>query len=189
MEFYCAGHLDTTVKLKYDLSSRPTLTTASALESLLSQFGAVDDSSIVISLKPPKKAPTKPPKTGIALVPFKQIGDAFAAICASGKASSKLEGVDITWAAGSEPKIIGWLKLKGMLGSSFKKEPKQDEKPKPRMTIEELFRKTKTKSTDVGDASGSSAFSSFPDLIVRFFFRADVFYGPLTFYYVFLTPG
>ncbi|PPQ80570.1 hypothetical protein CVT25_001604 [Psilocybe cyanescens] len=100
--------MDTTVRLKYRLKSHPTLTTPSAIASFLSRFGATDESSIVLS---------KPPKTGSALVPFKQIGDAFAAVCASERKESGMDGVKITWVNSKEPDILGWLRKMGKLGS------------------------------------------------------------------------
>lgn len=56
---------------------------------------------------------------GTALVPFKRIGDAFAAVCASGVKERGLEGVQISWAgnSGGEPELIGWLKRHGKLGA------------------------------------------------------------------------
>lgn len=84
MSWYAASDpLDTTVRLKYALKDHPDLTTPLAIATLLSPFGQTDADSIVISLKAAKKALDKPPKYGTALVPFKQIGDAFAAVCAS----------------------------------------------------------------------------------------------------------
>jgi len=51
-----------------------------------SRFRPTDESSIVLSLSLKSKTPSKAsksPKTGSALVPFKQIRNAFAAVCAS----------------------------------------------------------------------------------------------------------
>lgn len=108
------GALDTTVKVKYQLSARPNLKTAADIRGLLSQFGAVEEPEIVISLKP---APPKKAKRGIALVPFKQIGDAFGAVGASGLAQRGLQDVEVTWAGDKEPELIGWLKKMGQLGT------------------------------------------------------------------------
>ncbi|KAH9478676.1 Pre-mRNA-splicing factor cwf23 [Psilocybe cubensis] len=107
--------LDTTIRLKYPLKTHPTLTTPSAIATLLSRFGATDETSIVLSLK--SKVPEKPPKFGTALVPFKQIGDAFAAVCASGRKEMGMDGVKITWVNDKEPEILGWLRRTGKLGS------------------------------------------------------------------------
>jgi DnaJ family protein C protein 17 len=68
-------------------------------------------------MKPSKKAPSKPLKHATALVPFTSIGAAFAAVGASGRADRGLDGIEVSWAGGSEPLLIGWLKKKGMLGS------------------------------------------------------------------------
>ncbi len=98
----------------------PELTEPSAIASLLSRFGASDTDLIVVSLKGSKKASAgtedKKPKYGTALVPFKQIGDAFAAVCASGKPERGLNGIEVSWVGGKEPQILGWLKKMGKLG-------------------------------------------------------------------------
>ncbi|KAG6845495.1 hypothetical protein H0H87_008392 [Tephrocybe sp. NHM501043] len=109
--------LDTTVRLKYNLQSHPKLTTADAVTKVMATFGPTDVDSIVLSLKPPKKAPNKPAKFGTALVPFKQIGDAFAAVCASGSPERGLEGIEVGWVGGQEPPILVWLKKMGKLGT------------------------------------------------------------------------
>ncbi|TRM62322.1 DnaJ domain-containing protein [Schizophyllum amplum] len=109
------GALDTTVRVKFNLLKNPTLTTTDALSALLSQFGETDTASMVLSLKPPKKAPTKPPKFGTALVPYKQLSSALGAVSSSGRPERGLEGIDITWAGGSEPPILDWLKKQGKL--------------------------------------------------------------------------
>jgi DnaJ family protein C protein 17 len=123
------GPLDTTVRVKYALASHPTLNTSDALASLLAQFGDVDTSLIVFK---PKK------KTASALVPFKQIGQACAAVTSSGQKSCGLEGVEIGWAGGKngeEPPLMKWLRKMGKIG------PKSE-----------------------GEApSSSSTFSSFPE--------------------------
>lgn len=107
------GPHDTTVRLKYKLAAYPDLTTASALASQLAVFGPVDTGAIVLSMKPNKKQPEKPPKFATALVPFEKAGDAYACFCSAGKADRGLEGVDITWVSGEEPEIIRWVRLQG----------------------------------------------------------------------------
>ncbi|KAJ6582886.1 hypothetical protein DFH09DRAFT_1260253 [Mycena vulgaris] len=109
--------LDTTIRLKYKLSAHSNLTTREALSALLTPFGAIDAESIVISSKAPKKSPDKPPKFATALVPFKQIGDAFAAVCASGRADRGMDGIEVGWVGGKEPEILGWLKKMGKLSA------------------------------------------------------------------------
>ena len=76
-----------------------------------------------------KKASSDEVKLGTALVPFKRIGDAFAAVCASGVKERGLEGVQISWAGnnGEEPGLIGWLKRHGKLGAPS--ETAKDQKP------------------------------------------------------------
>lgn len=112
------GALDTTIRLKYPLSTHPTLTTPSALADFLSSaFGPVDSDSIVIRSNPPKNAPHKQPKKATALVPFKKIGDAFKVICAAGRKDKGLGDVEVGWAGGQEPPVLTWLRKRGMLGS------------------------------------------------------------------------
>ncbi|KAJ7461742.1 DnaJ domain-containing protein [Mycena galericulata] len=109
--------LDTTIRLKFKLSGHSNLTTREALSALLAPFGATDAESIVISSKAQKKSPDKPPKYATALVPFKQIGDAFAAVCASGRADRGMDGIEAGWVGGKEPQILGWLKKMGKLSA------------------------------------------------------------------------
>ncbi|KAJ7204779.1 hypothetical protein GGX14DRAFT_646270 [Mycena pura] len=109
--------LDTTIRLKFKLSAHPDLATPAALSKLLAPFGATDTESIVVSSKAPKKSPDKPPKHATALVPFKQIGDAFAAVCASGRTDRGMAGIEAGWVGGKEPEILGWLKRMGKLSA------------------------------------------------------------------------
>lgn len=76
-----------------------------------------------------KKSASDEVKLGTALIPFKRIGDAFAAVCASGVKERGLEGVQIFWAgnSGEEPELIGWLKRHGKLGTSS--EAAKEQKP------------------------------------------------------------
>ena len=155
------------MKVKYSLSSHPDLTTSDALAALLKQFGDIDAPSIVLSLKSPKKAPSKPPKSGVALVPFRQIGDAFAAVCASGRTDRGLDGVEIGWAEGKEPPILGWLKKKGMLDMR-KVKPSSEEVAKERNhSISATTGKTEALLANASKSSGLSSFSSFPESFVR----------------------
>ncbi len=152
------GTLDTTVKLKWTLSTRPTLTKAEDLGQLLAPFGSVESSDIVISLKP---APPKKPKRGTALVPFKQIGDAFAAVCSSGSSARGLQDVEVSWAEGKEPELIGWLKKMGKLGGETKSKPGPSiNEPGPTPSNPPPHSATPTAS------STSSPFSSFPSTFV-----------------------
>ncbi|KAF8155613.1 DnaJ domain-containing protein [Crassisporium funariophilum] len=153
--------LDTTVRLKYTLKSHPTLITPQSIAAILSQFGATDTDSIVLSLKANKKQPDKPPKNGTALVPFKQIGDAFAAVCASGRKDLGLEGVEIAWVGGKEPAILGWLKRMGKLGgvgsSSNQKSPSSNIAT---AGVKANLPQHQTRSTN------AASFSSFPSTFV-----------------------
>lgn len=128
----------------------------------------MDESSVVISLKPPKKAPTRPQKNGTALVPFKQIGDAFAVVCASGRADRGLAGVKVSWAEGKEPPILGWLKKQGKLDpapktqSKTKTEDDQAHSGDARDHAKDLFEGLSQKPA----SASFSSFSSFPDSFV-----------------------
>ncbi|KAI0722359.1 DnaJ domain-containing protein [Cerioporus squamosus] len=148
------GLLDTTVRVKFSLAAHPNLTEASSLGALLTPFGPLDDSSIVLSLKP---APPKKPKRVTALVPFKQIGGAFAAVCASGRADSGLGGIEVAWAEGKEPELIGWLKKMGQLGGDSAATSKTN--ALLRASLRLLHRTTSTSASD-------TAFSSFPSTFV-----------------------
>jgi DnaJ family protein C protein 17 len=112
------GPLDTTVRVRFALAAHPTLATPAAVATLLGQFGAVDAALVVLASKPPKKAPGKPPTHATAVVPFKAVGAAFAAVGASGLAARGLAGVDVSWAAKDEPPLIAWLKRMGQLGGA-----------------------------------------------------------------------
>jgi DnaJ family protein C protein 17 len=146
--------LDTTIRLKYKVSAHPNLITPAALSVLLAPFGAIDTDSIVISSKAPKKSPDKPPKHATALVPFKQIGDAFAAVCASGRADRGMDGIEAGWVGGKEPEILIWLKKMGKLAA----QPPPPASPPPHSTPGTA----QLSQTAPTAAAGSSPFSSFP---------------------------
>ena len=93
-----------TVWLKYSTTVLPHLTTTELLATLLQPFGKTDSDSIVLSIEAKtskKMSSLDKVKLGTALVPFKRIGDAFAAVCASGVKERGLEGVQISWACDS----------------------------------------------------------------------------------------
>ena len=102
-----------TVRVKFTTTVRPDLSTPTALAALLRPFGALDESSILLSIKPPKKNPTKPPKFATALVTFQKIQAAFGAVNASGQKARGLENVDIAWAKGVEPEVVRRLGTQG----------------------------------------------------------------------------
>jgi len=81
--------LDTLVRLRWPLKKYPELTIPNAIADLLSPFGRVDTDSIVLSLNKRKH--------GTALVSFRQIGDAYHAVSASGMVEKGLEGIEVTW--------------------------------------------------------------------------------------------
>lgn len=131
--YHNIGPLDTTVRLRYSATALPHLTTSESLAALLTPFGEIDKDSIVLSIKAKtskkKKSSLGEVKLGTALVPFKRIGDAFAAVCASGVRERGLEGVQISWAgnSGGEPELIAWLKRHGKLGVTS--EAAKEQKP------------------------------------------------------------
>ncbi|KII87804.1 hypothetical protein PLICRDRAFT_111887 [Plicaturopsis crispa FD-325 SS-3] len=155
------GDLDTTVRLKYALLAHPSLTTPGALSTLLSALGPTDTESIVLSTPGPAKPASnynstgKKPKKTTALVPFRQLGHAFAAVCASGRPERGLAGIEIGWAGGSEPAILGWLKARGELGGLGDGSKSKSKSPAP------ATNETKTQSST--KPSDSGPFSSFPD--------------------------
>ncbi|GJJ14934.1 hypothetical protein Clacol_009204 [Clathrus columnatus] len=137
---YTLGSLDTTIRIKYSLIKYPDLVTPSSLKSLLARFGPVDESSIVLFMKPPKKAPTKPPKFASALVPFEKIGDAHAAVCSSGLESKGLKDIEISWAGGKEPEILETLKQKRSVETtSFIHSSNEATSPPPIFSFEPSF--------------------------------------------------
>ncbi|THH16469.1 hypothetical protein EW146_g4174 [Bondarzewia mesenterica] len=167
------GDLDTTVRLKYPLAKHSDLTTADALASFLSSFGDVDKSSIILSMKPPKNAPTKPPKRAIALVQFLRIGDAFAAVCASGKREKGMEDVEISWAGGKEPPVLDWLRKKGKLGTADVEAGKKGyeadstRKMDGQRTSTETGASTGPRGTlpQFSESRSSGTYSSFPEFV------------------------
>ena len=161
--------LDTTIRLKYPLKAYPNLTTPAAISSFLSRFGATDESSIVLSLSLKNKTSSKldkPPKTGSALVPFKQIGNAFAAVCASGRKELGMDGVKVTWVNGKEPAILGWLRKMGKLGGVGTGAGIQQQPVSPSSMdagIKAELPQNQTRN------SSSAPFSSFPSSFVSLF--------------------
>ncbi|KAH7926157.1 DnaJ-domain-containing protein [Leucogyrophana mollusca] len=143
-----SGELDTTVRIKYPLSSHPTLTTPSALAAHLRRFGEVDEGACVLSIKPAKKKKVTGDIVN-AVVSFTQLGAAF------GIVTSGVEGMDVSWAGGSEPPILGWLRSKGKLGVKSNNGQNHEREPSPQG-------KTKAELPQTKIASTGTAFSSFP---------------------------
>jgi len=114
------GDLDTTIRVKYPLSSYSVLSTASALAAHLQRYGEIDDGAVVMSQKVKKPKKSKGQAEGetlvTALVPFNQLGAAFAVV--SSAALLKERGMDVAWAGGSEPPILSWLRERGELRGS-----------------------------------------------------------------------
>lgn len=146
------GTHDTTVRLKYKQRTHQELTTPESIAALLSPFGSVDAESIVISLKN-KSSSGKPPKYVTALVPFRQIGSAFAAVCASNQ--GVLNGVEAGWVGGQEPEILVWLKKMGKLGA----QPQPPVRPSSSLGLEGDLPQTET--------DPPSSFPSFPTSPLR----------------------
>lgn len=61
-------------------------------------------------MRPSKKTPQKPPKFATALISFEKIEQAHAAICASGLGAQGLKDIEVSWAEGTEPKVLDVLK-------------------------------------------------------------------------------
>lgn len=155
--------LDTTIRIRFPLKTYSNLNTPQAVSTFLSRFGATDEASIVLSthLKGKKEKTEKPPKMGSALVPFKQIGDAFAAVCASERKDSGLDGIKISWVRGEEPAVLGWLRKMGKL-------------TRPRTVSAEISTTLGTHAgadeeikTELPQTQTKSPFMSFPSSLVR----------------------
>jgi DnaJ family protein C protein 17 len=123
------GPYDTTIRVKFTLSAFPSLDTASALAAHLSRFGEIDEGAVVLSIKPKKAGKKKTlledegakgagEKTVNAVVPFSQIGAAFGVV--SSGPTLKAQGMEVSWAGGSEPPILAWLRDRGELGGNLK---------------------------------------------------------------------
>jgi len=126
------GPYDTTIRVKFALSAFPSLNTASALAAHLRRFGEIDEGAIVLSIKPKKAGKKKKSqekgadegaqgegeKVVNAVVPFSQIGAAFGVV--SSCPTLKEQGMDVSWAGGSEPPILEWLRNRGELGGNLK---------------------------------------------------------------------
>lgn len=151
--FPVAGPLDTTVRLKFSPVNHAELTKSENIAALLRRFGPLDATAIVLSIKPNKKNPSKPPKHATALVPFNKVDGAFAAVLGSSRKDHGLEGIEVSWAEGKEPDIVGWLKEKGHLASGTENGPGTASGQDKRVS-----------SNPAGSGGG---FSSFPDDLVR----------------------
>lgn len=115
----------------------------------------------------------KPSKTGTALVPFTQIGAAFAAVGASGRVDLGLDGVKITWVGGKEPQVLAWLRRNGKLGATG---GATSPSPAPSGIKANLPQDQSTQS------SSGDPFSSFPSTFVRTHFDlADLVQCPFSF--------
>lgn len=123
------GPYDTTVRVKFTLSAFPSLNTASTLAAHLRRFGEIDEDAVVLSIKPKKAGKKKSQEKGAdgeaqgekvvnAVVPFSQISAAFGVV--SSGPTLKERGMEVSWAGGSEPPILEWLRNRGELGGNLK---------------------------------------------------------------------
>ena len=178
-----SGEHDTTVRLKYSLAKYPHLTTTDALHTFMARtFGPVDKDSIVLSMKPPKKAPQKPPKQATAAVPFKTIADAHAAVCASRRADRGLDEFEIGWMGGSEPAVWSWAER--MLKAKEKREAQASPAPEVDRTrgagdgaaagVDVQGGSTQENSGVRSKPVSGSQFSSFPPSFVRVHIRLSL---------------
>jgi DnaJ homolog subfamily C member 17 len=143
------------------------LITAAAVCALLSPFGALDADSAVLSLKPSASKP----KRAVALVPFDQVVAAFAAVGASGRKERGLEGIEVSWAGGSEPELIEWLRKSGKLGSSAKNAQgggiaAPDARTTPVSTSADASKSKLAFTFASGGGVGAGSFSSFASTFV-----------------------
>ncbi|KAG2154145.1 uncharacterized protein EDB93DRAFT_1132873 [Suillus bovinus] len=146
------GDLDTTIRVKYALSSHPALFTISALTAHLRRYGEIDEETVVMSQKAKKSKKSKglvdSEMIVTALVPFNQLGAAFAVV--SSAELLKDRGMDVAWAGGYEPPILGWLRERGELEGPTAKWAE----PSP----------TKTASEGTTFSSFPSSFPAFDDV-------------------------
>ncbi|KAF9237362.1 hypothetical protein BU15DRAFT_88803 [Melanogaster broomeanus] len=166
------GPYDTTVRVKFVLSAFPSLNTASALSSHLRRFGEIDDGAVVLSIKPKKASKKKKTlvqdkggddagqgegdKVVNAVVPFAQISSAFGAI--SSNVALKEQGIEVSWAGGAEPPILGWLRDRGELGGKPKSDiPASTSSNGAAGTVHGVPEQPHTK-----DAENGAKFSTFP---------------------------
>ena len=163
--------LDTTVRVKWTLKARPDLVSAASLLAILKRFGPADEEAIVVSLRKGKSKSKKDkdeqedtkPKFGTALVPFKQIADAFGAVGASGRADMGLEDVEIGWVGGKEPAILDWLRKMGKLSLTPSTPGVNNSSSSSSTQPREKAELPQNQPTTGGD----SKFSSFPSTFVR----------------------
>lgn len=143
---------------------------------LLAQFGNTDEALTILSIKASKSSTKSSSKSSrdkaTAVVPFHKIGDAFAAVCASGLAERGLDGIEISWAGekGKEPEILTWLRKRGELGSVARPDAKAT--PSDTLNADQGFTPETTQSKM--REPGMSTYSSFPSSFVCL----GVFFSP-----------
>lgn len=159
------GPYDTTIRVKFPLAKYPALDTPSALAGHFRRFGEIDEGAIVLSLKPKKsgkkdkaETPAKDSKMMVnAVVTFTQISAAFGAVSSGPKL--KEQGMDVSWAGGTEPPILQWLRDHGQLGGNTSRMASP-----PNGSTEDNQGKAQTANLEDG-----SKFSSFPSTFVSLF--------------------
>ncbi|PVF94797.1 DnaJ-domain-containing protein [Serendipita vermifera] len=141
------GIEDTPVVLKYQLSDRPDLMTKEALLAVLKSFGPIDESTVLLTLKPKKLKPGATPKSATAVITFHKVQDAFGAVMSSRQATRGLQGVEVAWPTGEEPESIKTLREKGLLETSARATPTASPKPPPSEPTKETPSVPKPKAT------------------------------------------
>jgi len=161
------GPYDTTVQIKFPLAKYPTLDTPPTLANHFRRFGEIDEGAIVLSLKPKKSGKKNKPKDEgnstmmvNALVTFTQISAAFGAVSSGPKL--KEQGMDVSWAGGTEPPILQWLRDHGQLGGNSSNSSGKTSSPNGFTADKQGNAKTSQKA----NLEDSGKFSSFPSTFV-----------------------
>ncbi|KAK4694049.1 hypothetical protein P7C70_g8812, partial [Phenoliferia sp. Uapishka_3] len=121
------GPLDMTLKIKWAPATHPTILDADSLQSTLSSLlkpNPVDIDSVVISTKF-KANPTKG-KHASAVVSFKSLAAAVRVMKARESGGVGWEGLEVNWAAGSPPAVLG-----GERKADKEEVPKKEERKVP----------------------------------------------------------
>lgn len=168
------GPYDTAIRVKFPLAKYPVLDTPSALADHFRRFGEIDEGAIVLSLKPKKsgkknKSETLEKDEGNskmvvnALVTFTHISAAFGAVSSGPKLEE--QGMDVSWAGGTEPPILQWLRDHGQLGGNSNDSSRKTSPPNG-FTED---RQGNAKTPQTANLEDGSKFSSFPSTFVSSF--------------------
>ncbi|KAL4067058.1 DnaJ domain-containing protein [Scleroderma yunnanense] len=160
------GPYDTTIRVKFSLAKHPTLNAPSTLAAHFRRFGDIDEGAIVLSLKPKKSSKKNKSETQEkeneskmivnALVTFTQISAAFGVVSSGPRL--KEQGMDVSWAGGTEPPILQWLRDRGQLGGTTNNSSPKE--PSANGSMEERQGAATTPPTT--NLEDGSKFSSFP---------------------------